>query len=121
MQRRNIQEYEVYKCAMQLTKEVYGITNNLPYFEKSKGIVSQMNSSTFSVVSNLAEGSMRSSPKEFLRFLDIARGSLEESKTQLEVCYTVGYITKEKYEEMLPLYDRVSKLLYGLHRKVSKG
>lgn len=118
---RHIEKYDLYKYAMQLTKEVYAITALLPYFEKSKGIVGQMNSSTASVVSNIVEGAGRESEKEFLRFLEIARGSLAESKAQLEICHTVGYITKEKYEEMLPLYDRVGKLLYGLRKTVEKN
>lgn len=118
--KRNIEQFDLYKYAMKLTKEVYRITADLPYYEKSKGIVGQMNSSTVSVVSNIVEGAGRESEKEFLRFLEIARGSLAESKAQLEICHTVGYIPNEKYEEMLQLYDRVGRLLYGLRKSVER-
>ena len=119
--KRNIEKFDVYRYAMQLTKEVYSITADLPYFEKSKGIVGQMTSSTVSVVSNIVEGAGRESEKEFLRFLEIARGSLAESKAQLEICHPVGYLSEEKYEEMLQLYDRVGRLLHGLRKSVEGG
>ena len=67
---------------MSLVKEVYLITQKLPMNEKF-GLISQINRSAVSIPSNIAEGSGRSSEKEFTHFLNIAISSSFELETQL--------------------------------------
>ena len=72
----------VWKQAIDLAAEVYQITERFPAKE-AYGLISQINRSVVSVVSNIAEGAGRNSGKEFDYFLEIALGSLFELETQL--------------------------------------
>lgn len=67
---------------MILVKKVYLITSELPMDEKF-GLVSQINRCAVSIPSNIAEGSGRTTEKEFLHFLNIAISSSYELETQL--------------------------------------
>ena len=66
-----------------------------------------------SIPSNIAEGHGRYTIKELTRFLDIAKGSLYELDTQIEISSKLGYINPESKETVLALIDRVSRLLTG--------
>lgn len=67
---------------MSLVKEIYTITSQLPLEEKF-GFISQINRCAVSIPSNIAEGSGRTSNKEFIHFLNIAISSSYELETQL--------------------------------------
>ena len=74
----------VWEKSMELVEVVYKLTKNFPDNEKFN-LVSQINRSAVSIPSNIAEGKGRNSDKEFKQFLYIARGSLFELRTQLEL------------------------------------
>ncbi len=69
----------VWQKSHQLTLDVYRTTSLFPNSEKF-GLVSQMRRAAYSIPSNIVEGHSRKSRKEFLQFLSIAKGSLEELK-----------------------------------------
>ncbi|MBL7473761.1 four helix bundle protein [Robertkochia sediminum] len=75
-------DLKVWQKSMDLVLYVYRLTRKLPDSEKY-GLVSQTNRSAISIPSNIAEGAGRSTPGEYVRFLDIAKGSLSELETQL--------------------------------------
>lgn len=70
---------------MKLVTDVYLITKPLPK-EELYGLTSQIRKSSVSVPSNIAEGYGRNSTNDYIRFLQIASGSLYELQTQLEIC-----------------------------------
>jgi four helix bundle protein len=70
----NFKNLEVWKKAMSLAKTTYHLTANFPK-QEIYGLTSQLRSCAISVPSNIAEGSARRSPKEFVRFLNIAEAS----------------------------------------------
>ena len=74
-------DLEVWKKSMDLVVDVYKLMKQLPESEKY-GLISQIKRSSISIPSNIAEGAGRASTKEFIRFLDIATGSLSELETQ---------------------------------------
>ena len=74
----------VWQRAMELVVHVYKATKNFPKHEQY-GLISQMRRSAISIPSNIAEGHGRRSNKELVRFLDIAKGSIYELDTQIEI------------------------------------
>ena len=77
---------------MNLAKDIYTATAEFPDSEKY-GIISQMRRCSVSVPSNIAEGSSRSSNKEFAYFLQVALGSSFELETQLTLAGDLGFIS----------------------------
>ena len=80
--RHNFRELKIWKEAMNIVKSVYLLTSQLPADERF-GLVSQINRCAISIPSNIAEGSGRTSNKEFLHFLNISLSSSFELETQL--------------------------------------
>jgi four helix bundle protein len=78
--KHNFRELKIWKDSMGLVKIVYLTTQKLPENEKF-GLISQINRSAVSIPSNIAEGSGRSSEKEFVHFLNIAISSSFELET----------------------------------------
>jgi four helix bundle protein len=82
MKKHNFREIKIWQEALLMVKEVYLFSSKLPKEEKY-GIISQINRSAVSIPSNIAEGSGRTTNKEFVRFLEIAISSSYELETQL--------------------------------------
>lgn len=78
----NFRELKIWQQSMALVKGIYSLTSGLPAEEKF-GLISQMNRCSVSIPSNIAEGSGRTSEKEFLHFLRISLSSSYELETQL--------------------------------------
>lgn len=78
----NFRELKIWKESMELVKAVYSITSQLPAEEKF-GFSTQLNRCALSIPSNIAEGSGRTSNKEFCHFLNISISSSYELETQL--------------------------------------
>ena len=82
---------KVWQEAMELVEIVYDLVKRFPSDEKFD-LVSQIKRSEVLIPSNIAEGKGRNSDKEFKQFLYIARGSLFELRTQLEIARRLKYI-----------------------------
>ena len=76
---------KAWREAIELVKVIYEITSRLPPEEKY-GLTSQMRRSAISIPSNIAEGAARQTKKESVQYYMIARGSLSELDTQVELC-----------------------------------
>lgn len=83
-QRRPHERLDVWQDAMSLVEAVYRVTACFPDAERF-GLTLQLRRSAVSIPSNIAEGAARRSRSEYLRFLSIARGSLAELDTQLQI------------------------------------
>ena len=86
---RSHKDLIVWRKAVSLTENVYRLTHHFPR-EEQFGLTSQMRRSAISIASNIAEGSSRRTRAEFMQFLYIARGSLSELETQLEISVRLG-------------------------------
>ncbi|MTI64692.1 four helix bundle protein [Methylophaga sp.] len=104
--------------SMQLVKEIYKMTAGFPAEERF-GLTSQMRRAAVSIPSNIAEGAARSGAREFAYHLSVARGSLSELETQTKLAEMLGYVIKTGHTD--ELFDRVGKLLTGLHKKWNKA
>lgn len=78
-----------------------------------------MRRAAVSIPSNIAEGYGRGTPKDYLSFLMIARGSLWELETQLEIARRVGYVPEGTEAELQDRMASVGRLLRGLIASVN--
>ena len=82
---RTHKDLTVWREAIELTVAVYCRTRRFPPSERF-GLAAQMRRAAVSVASNIAEGAARGSSADFRRFVCMARGSLVELETQIEIC-----------------------------------
>ena len=84
----------VWQKSMELVNVVYGLMKNFPKDERFR-LCDQLSRAVVSIPSNIAEGNGRGSKKDYAHFLSIARGSLYETMTQLEIAVNLGYLSKD--------------------------
>lgn len=118
MKKHNFREIKIWQEALVLVKEVYAFTSNLPKEEKY-GITSQINRSAVSIPSNIAEGSGRTTNKEFIRFLEIAISSSYELETQLILSEQIFNLsTKEIIENLHTLQNRIGGFMRQIKERI---
>ena len=100
-----------------LIKDLYFITRSFPK-EELFGITSQMRRAALSIPLNVAEGAARASKKEFVRFLDIAIGSIAELDTLFFISLELEFLSDEDFNLLNGKLDLIGKLVYGLKRKI---
>lgn len=105
----------VWRKAMELAELAYGLARQLPPDERY-ALADQIRRSAVSIPSNVAEGNGRSSNKDYAHFLSIARGSLYEMITQLELAKRLGYV--DDYDSVVPVAEEVSRMLTSMLKKV---
>jgi four helix bundle protein len=115
--KRKHHELLVWQESMALTRDIYTATVGFPR-EEIYALTSQMRRAAVSVPSNIAEGAARTSIREFLQFLSIARGSLSELETQVILAGDFGYLNEK--QPLLQRIDRTFGLLGGLIKSVEK-
>lgn len=108
----------VWQKAMQLVVDIYLITGKLPDEERF-GLVSQIRRSAVLIPSNIAEGYGRNYTKDYIRFLQIARGSLFECQTQLEIALNLKFITTSDIESVTFVSVEIEKMLNSLINKLA--
>jgi four helix bundle protein len=103
---------EVWSRSVDLCVQVYKLTQDFPCSERF-GLVSQLRRAAVSVPSNIAEGAARGTSRDFLRFLRIARGSLVELETQVEISRRCGLCTRtgEIDDKILTIGQMLSALI----------
>lgn len=113
----NFEKLDVWNAAIEYADEVYQVTKPFPADERF-GLTSQLRRSAVSVSANIAEGSGRSSKKDFSRFIEIAFGSLMESISHLTVAKRQGYVETDNYQLLYDHAERVGRMLSGLRRSL---
>ena len=89
---RDYRDLIVWQKAMELVEVVYRLMDAFPKDERFR-LCDQLGRAVISIPSNIAEGNGRESKTEYARFLGIARGSLCETETQLEIARRLGYVS----------------------------
>ncbi|MDR3625680.1 MAG: four helix bundle protein [Ignavibacteriaceae bacterium] len=84
---------DVWQRSMDLVSEIYKVTKNYPK-EELFGLTNQLRRAVVSITSNIAEGSARRSKIERKRFYEIARASMVEVDSQLEISIKLDYINE---------------------------
>ena len=102
---------------MELAELTYRLTTGFPKHE-IYGLTSQMRRAAVSIPSNIAEGSARSSRKDFRHFILIAKGSTCELQTQLLIAARLDYPSESQLQQAEALAAQVARLLSGLARSL---
>ena len=114
---QSFRDLQVWQKSMQLTVEVYRLTQRFPR-EEMFGLTSQLRRCAVSIPSNIAEGHGRINPREFRHFLLIARGSNSELQTQLELASALEIADPQKLVLAQSLSKEIEKMLIGLVGKL---
>ena len=112
---KNYRELDVWKQSMDFVLDVYQALKTFPA-EERYGICDQIRRAAVSIPSNIAEGFGRDTPKEFSHFLSIARGSLYEVSTQLELANRLGYLHANS--GLYPQVEAIGKMLNSLRSRL---
>jgi four helix bundle protein len=112
---RTFEDLEVYQVAREFRKKMYGVTRQLPDFEKFK-LASQIRRAAVSLTNNIAEGHGRYHFADQVRFFLGARGSLQELVDDLNVCTDEKYLGSEKVADFKSEAWRVLGLINGYLR-----
>ncbi len=102
---------------MDLVEFIYQATAEFPSYERF-ALTNQLRRAAVSIPSNIAEGQGRHSSKDFLYFLSVARGSLQEVETQVELARRLNYLDQEMINHAIDLATEVAKLINGLCRSL---
>jgi len=113
----NYREILVWQKSMELVSDVYKNSANFPSSE-SYGLTSQIRRSAISIPSNIAEVYGRNHSKDYIRFLEISRGSLYELQTQIEIAFNLEFFNRDKFDSMSKNYHEVEKMLNSLISKI---
>jgi four helix bundle protein len=113
---RTFRDLIVWQKAHAFVLSIYRYTDTLPKKE-TYGLSQQMRRAATSIPANIAEGFRKHSKREKTRFMNIAEGSLEESRYYLLLAHDLGY---GRTDELMPLLEDVSRLLYGYIRAIPK-
>jgi four helix bundle protein len=114
---RHYRDLKVWQAGMTLAERCYEATRTFPK-EEMFGLTSQIRRAAVSIPANIAEGRGRKGTKDFLKFLSIARGSLAELETHLQLSQRVALLDKSKLDDLLRLTDEISRMLSGLRNSL---
>lgn len=103
----------VWQRGKKLAVAIYKLTS-LGKFTRDFGLTDQLRRCAVSVPSNIAEGDERDTDKEAARFFYIAKGSLAELATQLEIALEIGYLTTAETAPLLNECDELARMLGAL-------
>jgi four helix bundle protein len=107
---RNFKELKIWQKGFQIAINSFKLTSTFPKEEKY-GITSQITKAAVSIPSNIAEGSSRSSEKDYNPFIEISLGSTFELETQLLIAEAVNYGDKQLRSVMLKDIDEEQRCL----------
>ena len=114
---RNFKELKVWQKGFEIAVKSFALTESFPKEEKF-GLSIQITRAAVSITSNIAEGSSRSSEKDYKRFLEIALGSVFELETQLLIAEAANMGKKDMIEVILQAVDEEQKMLMAFIRKL---
>lgn len=115
----SFKDLEIWQLSHQAVLSVYDLLVNIPR-QEDYNIKSQLMRASVSIPTNIAEGMGRYSRKEFIQFLNIARGSVEECKYLLILSYDLQYISKEDFEKNSSVYDLIGKKINALIKSIKE-
>jgi four helix bundle protein len=110
MGKKGFKDLVVWQKAKDLAVIIYRISNKT-LLSKDFSLRDQIRRSAVSIASNIAEGDERDTDKESVRFFFIAKGSLAELKTQIEIAFEIGYLPEDDYFQLEERSEELGKMI----------
>jgi four helix bundle protein len=115
---RTFRDLVAWQRAVELAVVLYDFTESMPAREQF-GLTNQIRRAAVSVASNIAEGHARQTRLDYLRFLRMARGSLGELSTQLEIAYRARLLAPD--QQIADLAAETARVLQALIRSLERA
>ncbi|MDX1967579.1 MAG: four helix bundle protein [Planctomycetaceae bacterium] len=115
----NFEKLDVWQEAIAFSDLIYQLTSRFPADERF-GLVNQLRRAVVSIAANIAEGSSRSSLKEFLRFVEVAYGSLIETVSHCAIARRQGFLQDEEYKLVYAQAEKLGRMLSGLRQSLRR-
>ena len=115
----NFRNLLIWQKARIIVKLIYDLTEKFPkkvFF----GITSQMRRASISISSNIAEGSGKSSNKDFARFLEMALSSCFELETQTILSLDLKYISDNECNEACSFLQEEQKMIHNFIKTIKE-
>ena len=116
---RDFRKIKAWKLADELTVRLYALTRQFPK-EELYALTSQLRRAAYSVPANIAEGAGRRTVKDFLRFLDIAKGSINEVQYFVHLASRLNYLSVDDAGYLLSDVEEVAKCFAGYMKAVER-
>ncbi len=123
MEKKKIKTFEdlrVWQQGIELVKQIYLITKE-GEISRDFGLRDQLRRAAVSVPTNVAEGFERYSRKEYVNFLNIAKGSAGEVRSLLRVALEVGYLDESRYFRLYDLAKGLSRMLASQIQSINRS
>ena len=114
---RDFRDLQVWQRSMDLAVLVYDVSRRFPSDERF-GLIRQLRRATVSIAANIAEGNGRGHRAEYIHHVYIARGSLMEVFTELELATRLGYLDPTSLAPCFELIDHIGRMLNRLAERL---
>ncbi|RFF27889.1 four helix bundle protein [Wenzhouxiangella sp. 15190] len=109
----SFEDLDVWKRGCRVAVEICSLLRD----SREWGLRDQMIRAAISISSNIAEGAERSTPRDFARFLDVARGSAAELRTQLYIAVRAEMVSDQAANSLIMELKEISSMLYSLSQQ----
>lgn len=110
---KRFEDIQVWQKARIVSVQIYRLTGDGD-FSKDFDLRRQIRRSASSIMSNIAEGQGRRTDRDFANFLNIALGSVAETKSHLYLALDLDYIHQETFRDSYEKLDEVGRMIFGL-------
>ena len=121
MKTSDFRDLEVWKRSVDWSCSIIKWIGTLNLDRKHFRLIEQIESSSTSVPMNIAEGKGRNSKKDFIQFLYIARGSINETVTLLIIFNKLGWIDTVTFNKFANEGEEISKMMNGLINSIKES
>lgn len=120
-EKSSFKDLVVWQKSLDFANEVIDLAEKLDTGRKHYRLLEQLEAASTSIPMNIAEGKGRASQKEFCHFLSIARGSLYETVTLLEIFKLRNWIEPDQFSVMEEKAIEIAKMLNSLINSIKSN
>ena len=114
---QDFKNLRLWQLSREFVSDIYKLTATFPSHELHS-MVNQLRRASYSIPSNIAEGSGKSSQKDFKRYLSIVAGSIKEIECFLILAKDLNYISEEQFKELIDKLEVIGKMNNNLIKKI---